>query len=198
MGKEKTKLNPGLQKRNIEAYKELFFKYHSRLVLFANKFTDDIGISQDIVQDAFLKLWEKSEDLPNIKSPKAYLFQAVKNSCLNHQRHLNIRHTAEEAMVFKLKTIEKSVYFDKNDPFQSLFEREVEEIVEQLINEMPEKCRVVYKMSRKELLKNKEIAEKLGISIKMVEKHISKALSILRSGLSEYLGAMLLFYLNSH
>jgi len=74
----------GLKRKNIKAFEVLFFKYHGRLVLFANKFTGDLRISQDLVQDAFLKLWEKPEIISSIESPKAYLFQAVRNSCLNH------------------------------------------------------------------------------------------------------------------
>lgn len=170
----------------LDSFKELFFTYHGRLVLFANKFTYDIQAAQDLVQDAFLKLWEKTEDLSSVESPKAYLFQAVRNSCINYQRHLNIKKSATEELVSKLNSVEKSAYFDPDDPLHSLLEKEIEEKVDELVTSMPEKCRQVFTMSRREYLKNKQIAEKLGISVKMVEKHISKALSILRAGLSEH------------
>jgi len=182
----------GLNRKNINAYRELFFKYHGRLVLFANKFTGDIQVSQDLVQDAFLKLWEKTKNETTIVSPKAYLFQAVKNSCLNHHRHVSVRHSFEEELTVKINSLEKSVYFENNDPLQSLLELEIEDKIEDITKAMPEKCRKVFKMSRKDFLKNKQIAKELGISEKMVEKHISKALLLLRSGISDYLRIFLL------
>ena len=180
----------------LNSFKELFFTYHGRLVLFANKFTYDKQAAQDLVQDTFLKLWEKTEDMSSIESPKAYLFQSVRNSCINYQRHLNIKKSAREELVSKLDSMEKSMYFDLDDPLHSLFEKEIEEKVDELVRSLPEKCRQVFTMSRQDYLKNKQIAEKLGISVKMVEKHISKALSILRAGLSEHTKIILFAIIN--
>ncbi len=179
-----------IEKKRLEYFQELFFKYHSRLVLFANKFTCDIQVSQDLVQDAFLKLWENTEDLVSIESPLDYLFQAVRNNCLNNKRHVAIGHTVKEELSHKLNTLEKAAYLGIHDPLYSLFEKELEQKVEELIRSMPDKCRRVFIMSRREYLKNKQIAEQLDISEKMVEKHISKALSILRTGLSGHLGVV--------
>lgn len=190
-------LLPKVKRKNIKAYKKLFFKYHGRLVLFANKFTGDLQVSQDLVQEAFLILWEKQNKEVTIVSPKAYLFQAVRNSCLNHQRHLKIKYSVEEQLANKINSIEKSVYFENDDPLHSLLELELNEKIEETIKTMPEKCQKVYKMSRQDFLKNKQIATKLGISVKMVEKHISKALQILRSGLSDYMGILLIILLNN-
>lgn len=189
--------NSRLKRKDIKAYKKLFFKFHGRLVLFANKFTGDLQVSQDLVQEVFLKLWEKQNEETTIVSPKAYLFQAVRNSCLNHQRHLKIKYSAEEELANRINSIEKSVYFENDDPLHSLLELELNEKIEETIKTMPEKCRQVYKMSRQDFLKNKQIAKELSISVKMVEKHISKALQILRSGLSEYMGFLLFILLNN-
>jgi RNA polymerase sigma-70 factor (ECF subfamily) len=185
-----------VEQQKLQSFQELFFKYHGRLVLFANKFTGDLHVSQDLVQDAFLKLWEKTDILSTIESPKAYLFQAVRNSCLNHRRHLNIKHSVEEELTFKIGTRERQAYSDKDGPMNSLLEMEIENEVEKIIRLLPEKCREVYTLSRRNFLKNKEIADKLGISVKMVEKHISRALAILRSELAEYLGLLLFILLN--
>lgn len=190
-------LFPKVKRKDIKTYKKLFFKFHGRLVLFANKFTGDLQVSQDLVQDAFLKLWEKQNREVTIVSPKAYLFQAVRNSCLNHQRHLKIKYSVEEELANKINSIEKSVYFENDDPLHSLLELELNEKIEETIKTMPEKCQTVYKMSRQDFLKNKQIANKLGISVKMVEKHISKALQILRSGLSDYMGILLIILLDN-
>lgn len=191
------KTHSKLNRITIKKYKNLYFKFHGRLVLFANKFTGDIQVSRDLVQDAFLKLWEKQNSKTSIESPKAYLFQTVRNSCLNHQRHIKIKHSVEENLIRKINSTEKSVYYELGNPFQSLLELELEEIIGELVNSMPDKCRQVYKMSRHDFLKNKQIAKKLDISVKAVEKHISKALLILRFGLSNYLMVLMLFSLTN-
>src|SRR6056300_727441 len=91
-----------IRRKEIRAFRKLFFKFHGRLVLFANKLTGNIQVSQDLVQDAFMKLWEKYQDNTEIDIPKAYLFKAVRNSCLNYQRHLSNKYKAEEKIVLKL------------------------------------------------------------------------------------------------
>ena len=187
----------GLKKKELKAYEEIFFRYHGRLVLFARKFTGDLTIAQDIVQDAFLTLWEKSETITINDSPKAYLFQAVKNKALNYNRHLQVKQSFRENLISKIAAAEKTICSDFNDPFYSLLEQEMEQKIELLIDSMPEKCREVFKMSRQDHLKNKEIADKMGISVKMVEKYISKALQILRTELSSYMGVLLLVLLKN-
>jgi RNA polymerase sigma-70 factor (ECF subfamily) len=183
-------------RRNLDSYRELFFKYHGRLVLFANKFTGDTEVSKDLVQDVFIKLWEKSPTLSEIDSPKTYLFQSVKNNCLNYHRHINLKRSVEDNMLIKINSLEKSAFTDFNDPLHSLLEIEIEEKVETIIQSMPEKCRKVYILSRHKHLKNVQIASEMGVTLKMVEKHISKALLLLRKGLAEYLSVLLILLLN--
>ena len=125
-------------RRNLDSYRELFFKYHGRLVLFANKFTGDTQVSKDLVQDAFIKLWEKSPTLSEIDAPKSYLFQSVKNSCLNYHRHLNIKRSVEDNILNKINTLEKSTFSDFNDPLHSLLELEIEEKVDSIIPSLPD------------------------------------------------------------
>ena len=193
---EKQLLN-GLKNKELDAYEELFFKYHGRLVLFARKFTGNLEIAQDIVQDAFLALWEKSGELTINTSPKAYLFQAVRNRSLNQNRHLIVKQSVQDELISKTAEAERNIYSNFDDPFYSLLELEMEQKIEMVIDSLPEKCRVVFKMSRREQKKNKEIAQEMDISVKMVEKYISTALRILRSNLSDYMGILLLMLLKS-
>lgn len=181
-----------------DAYRELFYQYHGRMVLFAHKFTCDLQVSQDIVQDAFLKLWEISPSLNAFEVPRAYLFQSIKNSCLNHIRHIKIKHSVEGQLASHMAEAEKNLFLCPEDPLQSLLEHDVQRKIDEIIKLMPEKCREVFLMSRNEMLKNREIAEKMGISVKMVEKQISKALLILRTNLSDYLSLLLFFLLQKN
>jgi len=193
------KLNFSAHKqKEPDAYRELFYQYHGRMVLFALKFTGDLQVSQDIVQDAFLKLWEISPLLNSFKVPRAYLFQSIKNSCLNHIRHIKIRHSVEGQLASQMAEAEKSLFLSPDDPLQSLLEQDVQYKIDEIIQLMPEKCREVFLMSRNDMLKNREIAEKMGISLKMVEKHISKAMLTLRTNLSEYLSVLLLILLQKN
>jgi len=148
------------------------------------------------VQDAFVVLWDKADKLDIKKSPKAYLYQAVKNSCLNYNRHLSIAQSAEDELIKKISDLEKQVYQNSDSPYFSLIELELEEKIAEVIESMPDKCKEVFKLSRFEHLKNKEIAEKLDISLKTVEKHISKALTILRRDLADYVGILLTMFIS--
>ena len=183
----------GLKHRDLSVYRELYFQYHGRLVLFARKFTGDIEIARDIVQDAFLNLWEKSDSLEINISPKSYLFQAVRNRALNYNRHVQVKRNAKDQIIAQIDASEQLVYTSFEDPFHSLLELELDEKITLTISSMPEKCKEVFILSRHSNLKNKEIAKHLGISIKMVEKYISKALRILRSELSDYVVFLFIF-----
>ncbi len=197
MCEDKSDLLKGLKSRDLKAYEMIFFKYHGRLVMFANKFTHDLEIAQDIVQDAFLTLWEKADLLTINDSPKSYLFQMVKNRALNHKRHVGVKSSAKDKLIAEMQALEKSAYINMGDPLYSLLESELEEKVDQIIQSLPDKCQQVFVMSRKQHLKNKEIAIELGISVKMVEKYISKALKALRTELADYIGIILYFIFNN-
>ncbi len=188
---EKTKSTiSGIKNKDLKIFEELFFNYFGRLVLFANKFIGDVQASKDLVQDTFFILWDKAEELEIKQSPKAYLYQAVKNMSLNYIRHQNIKQSAEAEIKFKIAELESQVYINSTSPYFSLIELELEEKIAEVIETMPKKCKEVFKLSRFEHLTNKEIADKLNISLKMVEKHISKALIILRRDLAEFLGIL--------
>ena len=136
----------GLKNRELKIFEELFFNYHGRLVLFANKFIGDMQVSRDLVQDAFFILWEKADQLEIKQSPKAYLYQAVKNSCLNYNRHLSIKQYAEGKILQNISELEKQVYQNSDSPYFSLLEMELEDKIAEVIESLPDKCREVFKM----------------------------------------------------
>jgi len=170
-----------------EVFEKLFFKYHGRLVLYANKYLHDMDLSRDVVQEAFYNLWQKSETFSFDDAPKSYLFQTVKNKSLNWLRYNTLRGNDRIDSDRQLQLIESNYLANSDTPFSSLLEAELEDKMQQVIDALPEKCREVFLLSRSEELKNREIAEKLQISIKMVEKQMSKALRILREELAEYM-----------
>ncbi len=171
-------------------FEDLYVKYHGKLVLYVNKYIHNIELSKDIVQEAFTVFWKRVEDCSFKGNAKAYLFQVVRNKALNtirdNKKLINIGNSPEHI----LNKVECSVVGDPASPFVSLLELELEVQFEQAINRLPKGCIEVFKMSRDEGLKNKEIAEKMGISVKMVEKQITKALSLFRKEFAELISIL--------
>ena len=176
-----------IQNESLEAYRRLFYKYHGRLVLYANRFLNDMELSRDVVQEVFFQLWKRPDLLISDYSIKSYLFKAVKNGAINNLRHLKIVYAAGGAPVYDPNNTDYNTFSEDDDPLSVLVEMELLEKVEDIIENLPEKCRQVFKLSRQEQLKNKEIAEKMGVSVKMVEKQMTKALKVFRKELAEYL-----------
>lgn len=160
---------------------ELLFKTHFKaLHAYGMSILRDEQEAEEIVQQVFLKFWEKRNTLTIETSVKAYLYKSVYNDCLNHLRNFKTRlkYQGEAQRMTGLYERPASARVEMNE-FQS--------ILNEAINELPEKCRTIFQMSRFEELKYREIAEKLGLSVKTVENQMSKALKILRLELSGFL-----------
>lgn len=172
-----------LQAGNKEAFKKLFSTYYPRLQKYAMQFVTDTHAADDIVQECFLKLWEKREAIA-FTSVQALLFKIVRNNCLNHLRNQVVKNkhfsTNEE-----YKEIWEQLYHTDflNDPDYILVYKELQQQIDNILCELPERSKEIFEISRFEGLKNKEIAERLGISIKIVERHISRAIKLLNKKL---------------
>jgi RNA polymerase sigma-70 factor, ECF subfamily len=177
--------------RDIKNFEFIFKKYYQRLCFYARKFVDDDAIVKDIVQDIFLNLWDKKEIIEMEIVLRAYLFRSVYNRCLNHLEHKKMAEKHHDKINKELKDLEIEYYNTYAETEHSLFELEMK--IDHVIESLPEQCRNVFELSRLKGLKNREIADQLKISIKVVEKHISKALLILRQHLVEYLSLILMF-----
>ena len=147
---------------------------------------------ENIVQDVFLVLWEKKDELELSCTLTTYLFTLVKNRCLNFLRHKLIEEEyntqLKDELGFKLYALESLEY-----SYHS--EKELQEIIQRALDTLPERCREVFIKSRIEGLKYKEISDELGISVNTVENHIVTALKKLRVELKDYL-PLLLFLVN--
>ncbi|MFC2139132.1 RNA polymerase sigma-70 factor [Bacteroidota bacterium] len=158
------------------AFEKLFRTYCQNLVNFSRRYIRDKQIAENIVQDVFLKIWQNRHTIDSSQSIKSYLFAAVKNESFKHLRHLDVETRSYDKIV-KLVNVEKT-------PDEVLDEKELQEKVNSALNDLPEKCREIFFMSRFDKLKYAEIAEILDISIKTVETQIGRALKKLRENLS--------------
>jgi RNA polymerase sigma-70 factor (ECF subfamily) len=150
-------------------FKSIYDTYAKSLLLFAKSLLQDSAAAEDIVQEVFIKFWNKQKaGNATIANSKAYLFQSVKNACFTKNS----------------KTIHFEDVSDSDEnllttPYTPADQMEVEELrkrIEKAVRELPGRCRVIFEMSRKSQLKNKEIAEVLGVSIKTVENQMTIAL----------------------
>ena len=164
----------------------LFSIYFSRLNDFARNVVKDDVISQDIVQDVFVKVWEKSAEIESINI-EAYLFRLVRNRCIDYIKHLKVMNNRMQEIQISSKYEELyRIDFIGNEPYV-LIEHELKLKIEKTIQNLPDRCREVFILSRINGLKNKEIAEKLNINIKNVERHLNRAMQSFRKNFSEEL-----------
>ena len=179
-----------------ENFDSIYINNFSRLFLFAKEYVLFDEEAENIVQDIFLMLWEKREALRVDVSLTAYLFTLVKNKCIDFLRHQmveqmyseNVKHEYNEELNVKLLALES---FDHN--FSS--EEDIETLLRNAIDKLPERCRLIFIKSRIEGKKYKEIAEELNLSVNTVEGQISIALKKLREELKDYLPLLLFLFI---
>jgi RNA polymerase sigma-70 factor (ECF subfamily) len=175
-----------IQSGNESAFEMIFRSYYQPLCRYAYSFLDDKEDAEEVVQSAFITIWERRKSLDIQTSLKSYLYRMVRNSCLNVIKHEKIKqqHVAHELAVTEAS--HESVY-------QKVYATELEIKITEAMKALPEQCRLVFQLSRFEELKYQEIADQLQISVKTVENHMGKALKIMRERLKEYLPLFLLF-----
>ncbi len=169
--------------QDFMALETLFKRFYKPLQAYAFRFVNDKDLSEDIVQDVFFELWQRRESIRfEDVAVKSYLFRAVYTHSLNvlNKKKQNICSLDSERETDILDQYVSS-YMQNSE--QSLLLKELEEEIMSYINTLPPQCHKIFMLSRSYGLKNREIAEQLGISIKAVEKQISKALY----GLKEHL-----------
>lgn len=166
-------------------FRDIFLKYYSPLCLYALRYVKDTNIAEDIVQDVFTAVWQKREEIDFDLPIKPLLYKYTHNKTLDYLKSSN----------FNTERLDEYVGYTALDNYvrdlvanqieDDLNVKELNEEIQQCIENLPDQCKKVYRLSRIDNLKNKEIAEKLDISIKTVEKHISKALCEMREHLNK-------------
>jgi RNA polymerase sigma-70 factor (family 1) len=167
------------------SFERMFRTHYARLCAFAATMIDDRDEAEEVVQTMFCRLWEQRNALDITISVQAYLFRSVRNACLNHIKKMKIR---DNYKVTNLENLNQNPEYQPDRTTHS----ELSKKLEKAIAELPEQCRLVFKLSRFEELKYKEIAEQLGISIKTVENQMGKALKVLRFKLADFLTIVVL------
>lgn len=167
-----------LKEGNERAFQVLFRKYYSSMCHFARQFLNDSELAEETVQDMFVKIWEKRESLNIETSVKHYFFRSVRNHCLNQIQHEKIKKQYADMVL-------GSAHQEIN-PEQYYLEVDLIQRIEKSINSLPTKRQEIFRLSREQGLKYKEIADTLKISVKTVEAQMGLALKYLREDLKDF------------
>ena len=165
-----------LAKDSNLAFKLIFDQYYKYLCLVVFRMIQDRNLAEDIVQDVMHDFWKKHENIEIKSSLKSYLHRSTVNKTLNHIRDKKMTFEEEEQI-----DIHKSQEADIDNLINA---EELQNRINQAIGALPERCRIIFSLSRFEELSYKEIAETLEISVKTVENQMSKALRILRKAIN--------------
>lgn len=174
-----------IKNSNQGVFELVFNFYYSGLVVYADQIIRNTAISEDIVQSVFLKLWETRETV-DIRSFRSYFIQCVKNRCIDHLRNQQVKNRFDNRATEAVQIVMDEDLWTKN---------ELTQLIGQSIENLPPRCREIFRMSRYEDLKIAEIADKLKISKRTVETQISKALKILRVKLIDYFMLIIFWFI---
>ncbi len=184
-----------LKQGDESAYISLFNEYYVSLCAYSRRYVGRKDIAEEIVSDTFFKIWDNRKKLEIKSSVKSYLFQAVANNSLYYLRKLKREEKIED---YFQESESENIGFKEvaeNLTEQSLIIQELTSRIEDAINQLPQQQQTAFRLKRFEGKKNKEIAEEMGLSVKTVEMHLSKAILFMRSKLKDYLPAFLFFIL---
>lgn len=160
------------------AYKELFKSLYSPLFLFAKSMVKSKEAAEEIVSDVFIKIWERRRDLEKIDNLKVYLYVSTRNTALNYltSRKHSITNPLDE-----FHTEFTSIYFD---PEQLLITADMLALIKRAIDQLPPKCKIIFKLVKEDGLKYREVAQIMDISIKTVENQLAIALQKIGSAVN--------------
>lgn len=169
-----------IQNSDIVEFERLFRTFYAPLCRYALQFLKDMDLAEEVVQEFFYNFWKNRDEIAIKISLKSYFYRSIRNNALRYLEHVAITRKYAQSVV------ETQVEFGMEYASDALEMKELNAIIEQTLNELPERSRRVFKMSRFEGLKYQEIADALSVSIKTVEADMGKALQLFRKRLKRY------------
>jgi RNA polymerase sigma-70 factor (ECF subfamily) len=186
-------------KASKENFSEVYVIYYPKLVRFSQTYVSSWQDAENIVQDVFLHLWEHWDTIDSLINMNAFLFMSVKNRCIDYlrkqtsykqkeQAFSDMRDLQEKELQLKLYSLQ---VLDENH----LSIEEIEAVITDAINSLPDRCREIFILSRLEGLRHKEIAERLNISTNTIEGQMSIALRKLKTKLKDYIPIFIFLFI---
>lgn len=178
----------GLQKRDKIVFDYIFNYYYSSLCVFSLQYLNDRNAVEDLVQDFFVFLWMEAPHIQIKSSLKSYIFTAIKNRCLDIQKHQKVSEKYRTFILF-------STDMNNSSTDQYFAESELREAIQKSLGKLSPRCREIFELSRIKGLTNMEIADQLGITKRTTELQISNSLKIMKKELAEFLPFCLFVFL---
>lgn len=169
-----------------KAFTELYDRYWKKLFTVAANKMEDLYVAEELVQDIFSDLWVRKETIQLTGNIGSYLAVAMKYRVINYQVRQKRGREYQQYSLKNLPTVDDSTR-------EWLQFEELRQRLEILVNDLPERCRLTFRLSREQGLTQREIAHELGVSEKAVERNITRALKTLRTGLGDVLTVFLPF-----
>lgn len=172
---ENIQFNISLKEGNPSAYEELFKQTYPRLLGYCSLFIQDQSQANDLVQECFVKLWEKRGTIKISHSVESLLFVMLRNRCLNYLRDQKLHSSDKNINLLEENDLQHLYQLDFTGKEEKTLEEKLLEAIHESVDKLPEKRKLVFIKAKIEGKKNKEVADELGISIKAVEKHLHQA-----------------------
>lgn len=160
------------------AYKELFIAFYKPLHQFAYSFVRSRELAEEIVSDVFIKIWESRSEIESILNLKVYLYVSIKNTSLKYllKQHRQVAISIDELDV-ELES------FSRN-PEELMLTAEMMNKIQETVNELPPRCKIIFKLIKEDGLRYKEVAEILNISVKTIDNQLAIALRKINKAVS--------------
>ncbi len=170
-----------IKEGDIKAFEEVFRRYYSPLCWYAAGITGNMESAEEIVEELFYTLWKNKEQLQIFQSLKSYLYRSVRNEAVQYCEHQEVR----ERYCTAVRT--EGELETPPDPQREMEYKELQALIQQVLDKLPVRRREIFHMHRKQGLKYAEIALSLSLSVKTVEAEMTKVLRTLRSEIDKYI-----------
>ena len=165
---EELKLN--ISRGNEIAFEKLYLHFSVRLLSFASMLLKSKEQAEEVVEDVFVKLWCNRENVVEIRDIKLFLYTSTKNLCLN-----TLAKNSNKIFASSVELLDLDFYRDDENPQDKLITSELMKSMQQAIDALPERCRLIFKLIREDGLKYKEVAEILDISVNTIDNQMAIA-----------------------
>ena len=186
MDKPRSETNSRRTPLGEDWFNGLFGRYYQPVRNYAFRLLGDMEAAQEAAQDAFVRLWEKGARDESDSALQSFLFTAVRNLCIDRIRSQRTLSEYRRRIMLKYSASAGSFLDD-------FISSDLQEAFDRQIDALPPQCAQAFRLSRVEHLKYREIADRMGISVKTVEAHVSRAIALLRDKLGDHLLLVILF-----
>ncbi len=172
-----------LNSDNARIWRQFVFSHESYLRKFVFTCVLDSAVTEEIVQDVFLVVWKQRHTLPEDSDLKKYMFRCARNLCWDHLEKLRIKTIPIDELDLDNIYRRSNSYLLDSEALDKLYEDDLRKMIGETLGKMSSQTREIFWMSREQNLSNKEIAERMNLSEKAIEYHISKAIKLIRKDL---------------